>query len=71
MSDGIHEIKRQNEKRLMALCGVVSVGVGRDSGGNPAIIVGLKDATAAARQVPDEISGYPVVLQTVGGFKAQ
>lgn len=41
MSDGIHEIKRQNEKRLMALCGVVSVGVGRDSGGNPAIIVGL------------------------------
>jgi hypothetical protein len=72
MTDAIYDIKRRNEARLMAMPGVVSVGIGRDTRGKPAIVVGLEDgASATAAKVPKEINGYPVVVQTVGQLKAQ
>ena len=72
MTEEIYDIKRQNEAQLMSLPGVVSVGVGRDQNGKPAIVVGLAVATpATAQQVPDNIGGYPVIIQNVGTIKAQ
>jgi len=70
--DAIYEVKRQNEADLLALPGVVSVGIGRAPNGQPAIIVGVESAGAAgARRVPSEISGYPVVIQNTGQLKAR
>ena len=37
----INDVKAQHEKSLLQLPGVVSVGIGQDENGNPAIIVGL------------------------------
>ena len=72
MTNAINDIKRQNEAQLMALPGVVSVGVGRAPDGKPAIIVGLRSADpAVVQQVPNEIKGYPVIVQTVGTIKAR
>ena len=72
MTDAIYEVKRQNEADLMALPGVVSVGIGRGPNGQPAIIVGMESAAeAGARRVPSEINGYPVVIQKTGKLKAQ
>ena len=72
MTDEIYDIKRQNEAQLMSLPGVVSVGIGKDQNGHPAIVVGLAAAApATVQQVPDSISGYPVIIQTVGTIKAQ
>jgi hypothetical protein len=72
MTDEIYNVKRQNEARLMSLPGVVSVGVGQDQNGDPAIVVGLAAAApATVQQVPEKISGYPVVVQTIGTIKAQ
>jgi hypothetical protein len=72
MTDDIYNVKRQNEAKLMSLPGVVSVGIGQDHNGKPAIVVGLTTATPATeRQVPDRISGFPVIIETVGTIKAQ
>lgn len=72
MADAIYDVKRQNEADLMALPGVVSVGIGRGPNGQPAIIVGMETlAPATPPKVPSEIGGYPVVIQTTGKLKAQ
>lgn len=72
MTDAIYDVKRQNEADLMALPGVVSVGIGRGPNGQPAIIVGMETvAPGMTPKMPSEIGGYPVVIQTAGKLKAQ
>ena len=72
MTEEIYNVKRQNAAQLMSLPGVVSVGIGQDQNGEPAIVVGLEAAAPATqRQVPERIGGYPVIVQTVGTIKAQ
>ena len=68
----IYEVKAKHEKRLLAQPGVVSVGVGRDSQGDPAIIVGL-DARRehAAEALPVNLEGYPVVTRVTGPLRAR
>lgn len=72
MENRIYDVKRQNEADLMALPGVVSVGIGKGPDGQPAIIVGMETvAPATPSKVPSELSGYPVVIQAAGKLKAQ
>jgi hypothetical protein len=72
MAPSIQEVKRQHEADLFNLAGVVSVGIGLDSNGNQAIIVGLErpDPETEAK-IPASMEGYPVVVKIVGSIKAQ
>ena len=54
---------------LMRIPGVVMVGQTLDAVGNPAFLVGLKSAAAAAR-VPREIAGLPIVTEVIGEVDA-
>jgi hypothetical protein len=68
----ISEVKAQHADALMALPGVVSVGIGKDANGHPAIIVGLdKTRPATESQIPDRLESYPVVIEVVGTIKAR
>lgn len=72
MSDSIRDVKKKHEARLLALPGVVSVGIGLDKDNNPAIIVGLDGPRPKTEaQLPQFLEGYPVVVQIVGPIKAQ
>ena len=72
MPETIQEAKARHEERLMALPGVVSVGIGLDAHGKPAIIVGLVNAKAKTSiELPRTVEGYPVVTQIVGPARAQ
>ncbi len=52
---------------LMAVSGVVSVGVGLGSEGEPAVIVGVRNTSAEVRRVvPECVEGLPVILREVG-----
>jgi peptide deformylase len=62
----IEEVKQAQEARLMAMKGVEGVGIGADQLGNPAIVVYVRDAGAAAR-LPKQIEGHPVVVENLGG----
>lgn len=72
MHSSIKEVKSRHEARLLQLPDVVSVGIGRDENGNPAIIVGLNHSNPATEsRLPAELEGYPVRLRIVGEIKAQ
>ena len=72
MGDNIKQVKAEHEQRLLALPGVVSVGIGLDSNGNQAIVVGLKNSDSQITwKIPDELDGYAVIVHQVGTIKAQ
>ncbi|MDF1542804.1 MAG: hypothetical protein RQ731_05675 [Anaerosomatales bacterium] len=52
---------------LMRVSGVVSVGIGRGSDGEPAVIVGVRTESAATHiEMPGRIEGLPVIVRSVG-----
>jgi hypothetical protein len=72
MPSSIQDVKKQQEPRFLNMPGVVSVGIGLDSNGNQAIIVGLdRPNPETEAKIPASIKGYPVVIQIVGTIKAQ
>ncbi len=72
MPNSIKDVKTQHEERLLQLPGVVTVGIGQDENGNPAIIVGLERPDPETEsQLPTRLEGYPVVVRIVGRIKAQ
>ena len=72
MAPSIQDVKKQHEARLLDLPGVVSVGIGLDGNGQPAIIIGLDGSNPdIAAQLPATLEGYPVAVKIVGPIKAQ
>jgi hypothetical protein len=72
MSSAIKDVKARHESRLLQMPGVVSVGIGRDENGQPAIIIGLESPNPETKSMlPEKLEGYPVRVQTVGKIKAQ
>ncbi len=72
MPASIQEVKAKHSDELMAQPGVVSVGIGKDAEGNPAIIVGLDRARPETEaEIPDSLEGYPVVTRVIGPIRAQ
>jgi hypothetical protein len=68
----ITEAKAKHADHLLALPGVVSVGIGKNANGQPAIIVGLDKARPDTEsQIPDSLESYPVVIEVVGTIKAR
>ncbi|KPJ89889.1 MAG: hypothetical protein AMJ53_15335 [Gammaproteobacteria bacterium SG8_11] len=68
----ISEAKAKHVERLLALPGVVSVGIGKDANGHPAIIVGLDKARPKTEsQIPGTLEDFPVVIEIVGTIRAQ
>ncbi len=72
MSPPIEDIKHKYEAHLLAMDGVVSVGIGRDDKGRPAIVVGVRDASVAEHTaLPQALEGVPVVTRVLGTPRAQ
>ena len=72
MPPSIQEVKKQHEAEFFKLAGVVSVGIGLDSNGDQAIIVGLERSDPETQsKIPASVEGYPVVVKIVGAIKAQ
>lgn len=72
MTTSITMVKQENEARLLAMPGVVSVGVGLDDNGEAAIIVGLSGPSQKTEsELPENIGGYRVVPRYIGPVKIQ
>ncbi len=63
------QVLAQEEARLLAIPGVVSVGIGFGPPGQQALMVGVVDAGVAAR-VPRELRGVTVVVTITGPVDA-
>ena len=72
MSPSILDVKKQHEAQFLKMAGVVSVGIGLDSDGNQAIVVGLDGSHPDTESsIPATLEGFPVVVQTIGSIQAQ
>lgn len=68
----IHEVKTKHAPGILALPGVVSIGVGRDAGGVEVIVIGLDRARPETQaSLPTQLEGYSVRVQIIGAVKAQ
>lgn len=68
----IEQVKAAHERELLARPGVVSVGIGRDDQGRPAIVVGLDKANAQTQAaLPRVLEGYAVRTEIVGTIRAR
>lgn len=68
----IKDVKAEHAPRIMALPGVVSVGIGRDARGQPVLVVGLdRERPETRAKLPQEIEGYGVEVEVVGDVRAQ
>lgn len=71
MGLSIQHVKDKYQAELMALPGVVSIGIGL-SNGEMMIIVGLDGKhPETINKLPEELEGYKVINQTAGIIKAQ
>jgi hypothetical protein len=68
----IQEAKARHAAQLLAVPGVVSVGIGRDEAGQAVIVVGVvqKDPETLAK-LPSTLDGHPVDVRAVGRIRAQ
>jgi hypothetical protein len=64
------DVLAAHEAELLAMRGVVSVGVGFGPAGREALLVGVVDAGVAAR-LPAEMDGVPVIVTVTGEVDAQ
>ncbi len=72
VGQSIEEVKARHTDRLMALPGVVSVGIGLDSDNQPVIVVGFDEQSIAESAViPAELEGYRVISRVIGPVSAQ
>jgi hypothetical protein len=68
----IHEVKARHEGELLALEGVVSVGIGRDASGQAVIVVGVESSAPEIQsRLPRQLEGYSVAVEPTGGVRAQ
>jgi hypothetical protein len=68
MSNPINVVKTKHEARLLAMPGVVSVGIGQDRNANPVIIIGVE--RPAPLSLPEELDGYRVETHVIGPVQA-
>ena len=72
MASSIKEVKAKYEAQLLQMPGVVSVGIGQDESGRPAIMVGLEGPNPETEaKLPKSLEGYPVGVLTAGKIEAQ
>jgi hypothetical protein len=64
-----HTVQQKHAPRLMAIDGVLGVGVGLSPVGDEAIVVYLRDQ-GVAKNVPRELDGIPVQVQVTGPIDA-
>lgn len=69
VAEHVDRVRRAHEARLLGVEGVVGVGLGQTSIGDDAIVVYLRDRHAA-RRLPSDIDGVPVVTNVTGDIDA-
>ena len=72
VSPTIQDVKVKHEEFLLAMPGVVSVGIGKNPDGQFVIIVGLDGPRPeTVNQLPKILEGYPVRMEIFGPLKAR
>jgi hypothetical protein len=70
MSPSIEEVKKKHTQRLLAMPGVISVGIGKNPEGQSVIIIGLESLhPEKEKKIPKTLEGYPVQIEIIDKIK--
>lgn len=70
MTPSIAEVKQQHEARLLALPGVVSVGIGRDDEGQVCIVIGMsRQQPQSQTKIRKLLGDTPYTVEVIGSVK--
>ncbi|MGQ3685414.1 MAG: hypothetical protein ACUBOA_10490 [Candidatus Loosdrechtia sp.] len=69
-NDDIHSVKDRYEAELMTIPGVVGVGIGQTDGKECMQVYVRQMTPELERAIPEEIEGYPVVVEATGPIVA-
>jgi hypothetical protein len=69
--DRVRAVKRLHEQRWLACKGVVGVGIGQRSDGNPHIVVSVEaEPERIRREIPEQVEGVEVEIRVTGPLRA-
>lgn len=72
MPPTIQEAKAKHADRILAMQGVVSMGIGRDADGHEVIVIGLdRPRPDTQARLPTQLEGHPVRVEIIGAVRAQ
>jgi hypothetical protein len=72
MPPTIQDVKARHASRLLAMPGVMSVGIGRGGEGHEVIVIGLDHARIETQsKLPVQLEGYGVRVEIIGTVKAR
>jgi hypothetical protein len=72
VSPTIQEVNAKYGERLLAMPGVVSVGISKNPDGQFVIVVGLDGPRPKTiEQIPKVLEGYPIRVEIIGPVKAR
>ena len=72
VSPTVQDVNAKHAERLMAMPGVVSVGIGKNPDGQFVIVVGLDGPRPkTVEQIPGVLEGYPVRVEVMGPVKTR
>ena len=69
MTDEIERVQERHESQLMAVPGVVGVGIGVRQG-RPALLVMVRERTPEVARLPPTLEGVPLAIEVVGDITA-
>lgn len=72
MPMSVQAIKEKHQASLLAMPGVLSVGIGQDEAGSKVIIVGINNNDRSIlAAIPSQLEQVPVKIQLIGTVQAQ
>jgi hypothetical protein len=66
----IHTIKRNYEKKLMKISGVVGVGIGKEDDEEVIVVLTAQLSPKAAKKIPDQLDGFKIAIRESGAINA-
>jgi len=66
----IHEVKKKYTKKMLAIHGVVGIGIALDNGDEVIKVMVAKYSKAIDQKIPKDLDGFRVVISETGIIRA-
>ena len=66
----VHQVKEKYQTKIMKIPGVVGIGVGKENDDDAIVVMVAELTPTVQKKVPDQLKGFPIVVQETGVISA-
>ena len=66
----VNDVKKKYEKKIMNIPGVVGIGIGKLDDQDAITVLVVEKTALIEKKVPQELKGFPVIIQETGTIRA-